>query len=80
MSAPFLFVGIVERAQSGNIDVLRRHTFVTTVQPGAHRKRGGLDGSTHHPGLLGIKGTNQGEVYSSEQVYEGTINFRKAAE
>ena len=57
MSAPFLFGWIVEPAQSGNIDVSRRHAFLTMVQPAVLRKRGDLGGSTHHPGLLGGNGS-----------------------
>ena len=45
------------REQSGSVCVLRRHAFVTMVQPAAHRKRGELDGSTYHPGLHGVDGS-----------------------
>jgi len=67
MSAPVLFVWIVERARSGNIDVSRRHAFVTMVQPAAHRKRGELDGSTHHPGLLGGNGSASAQRPNCQQ-------------
>ncbi len=56
MSAPFLFVWIVEPAQSGNIDVSCRHPFITMVQPAANRKRDQMDGPIHHPGFFGRNG------------------------